>query len=231
MQHVHLRDGTGPGRIPRAHLLLARSPGAGRLNERDRTYLRLDLASGTRGTYGVTNAGFSDGTAVQAGELYDVSVWARSDATGGTPLTLALTGDDGRALSGQFRVQVRGDGYSQFAEDIGAMPLPVVPALLTGCGQNQATDDPELLQRHVQDTLDLIEFANGPATSTRGRVRAEMGHPEPFGLTHLGIGNEEDLPEEYAENFAVFRDAVAAASGSTARSRGVRPATRCRSSS
>ncbi|WP_432508917.1 alpha-L-arabinofuranosidase C-terminal domain-containing protein [Kineococcus auxinigenes] len=308
---------------------------AGRLNERNRTYLRLDLASGTRGTYGVTNAGFSDGTAVRAGELYAVSVWARSDATGGTPLTVTLTGDDGRALSGQFRVQVRGDGwrqyrgtvrarsttdsarltvqaagsgtlrldmvsafprdtfmdrpnglredlaekiaalepgfvrfpggcivntgshegydaasgwerersyqwkdtvgpveeratnanfwgynqsyglgyyeYFQFAEDVGAMPLPVVPALLTGCGQNQATDDPELLQRHVQDTLDLIEFANGPATSTWGRVRAEMGHPEPFGLTHLGIGNEENLPGEYAENFTVFRDAIAAA--------------------
>ncbi|WP_432482057.1 alpha-L-arabinofuranosidase C-terminal domain-containing protein [Kineococcus esterisolvens] len=308
---------------------------SGRLNERNRTYLRLDLSSGTRGTYGVTNSGYDQGLAVEAGELYDVSVWARSDAPGGTPLTVALTGADGRALSGQFRVQVRGDGwrqyrgtvrarsttdaarlsvqaagsgtlrldmvsafpretfmgrpnglradlaekiaalepgfvrfpggcivntgshegydaasgwerqrsyqwkdtvgpveqratnanfwgynqsyglgyyeYFQFAEDIGAMPLPVVPALLTGCGQNEATDDPELLQRHVQDTLDLIEFANGPATSTWGRVRAGMGHPEPFGLTHLGIGNEENLPEEYAENFALFRDAITAA--------------------
>jgi alpha-L-arabinofuranosidase len=100
--------------------------------------------------------------------------------------------------------------YFQFAEDIGAMPLPVVPALVTGCGQNRATDDPALLQRHVQDTLDLIEFANGPATSTWGRVRARMGHPKPFGLTHLGVGNEENLPDAFFERFTVFRSAIEA---------------------
>jgi alpha-L-arabinofuranosidase len=100
--------------------------------------------------------------------------------------------------------------YFQFAEDIGAMALPVVPALVTGCGQNRATDDPELLRRHVQDTLDLIEFANGPATSTWGRVRAEMGHPRPFGLTHIGVGNEENLPDEFIARFKVFREAIEA---------------------
>ncbi|HZB33124.1 MAG TPA: alpha-L-arabinofuranosidase C-terminal domain-containing protein [Streptosporangiaceae bacterium] len=100
--------------------------------------------------------------------------------------------------------------YFQFAEDIGAMPLPVVPALVTGCGQNRATDDPELLRRHVQDTLDLIEFANGPVTSTWGRQRAEMGHPRPFGLTHIGIGNEENLPDAFFERFRVFREAIEA---------------------
>ncbi len=68
--------------------------------------------------------------------------------------------------------------YFQFSEDIGAMPLPVVPALVTGCGQNRATDDEALLQRHIQDTLDLIEFANGPVTSTWGRLRARDGPPE-----------------------------------------------------
>ncbi|MEU7530030.1 alpha-L-arabinofuranosidase C-terminal domain-containing protein [Saccharothrix sp. NPDC042600] len=100
--------------------------------------------------------------------------------------------------------------YFQFAEDIGAMPLPVVPALVTGCGQNRATDDPALLQRHIQDTLDLIEFANGPATSTWGRLRADMGHPEPFKLTHLGVGNEENLPGQFFANFVQFRDAIKA---------------------
>ncbi|MCG8926339.1 alpha-L-arabinofuranosidase C-terminal domain-containing protein [Lentzea sp. CC55] len=98
--------------------------------------------------------------------------------------------------------------YFQFAEDIGAMPLPVVPALVTGCGQNRATDDPALLQRHVQDTLDLIEFANGPADSTWGRKRAEMGHPKPFKLTHLGVGNEENLPDEFFARFTEFRKAI-----------------------
>jgi alpha-L-arabinofuranosidase len=100
--------------------------------------------------------------------------------------------------------------YFRFAEDIGAMPLPVVPALVTGCGQNRATDDEALLQRHIQDTLDLIEFANGPATSTWGKVRAQMGHPGPFGLTHLGVGNEENLPAQFFANFQKFRAAIEA---------------------
>ncbi|HEX6361299.1 alpha-L-arabinofuranosidase C-terminal domain-containing protein [Actinophytocola sp.] len=100
--------------------------------------------------------------------------------------------------------------YFQFAEDIGAMPLPVVPALVTGCGQNRVTDDPALLQRHIQDTLDLIEFANGPADSAWGRKRAEMGHPAPFGLTHIAVGNEENLPDAYFERFTQFRAAIEA---------------------
>jgi alpha-L-arabinofuranosidase len=100
--------------------------------------------------------------------------------------------------------------YLRFAEDIGAMPLPVVPALVTGCGQNRATDDPALLRRHIQDTLDLIEFANGPADSPWGRRRAEMGHPAPFGLTHIAVGNEENLPDAYFANFLSFRAAIKA---------------------
>ncbi|MFE4694930.1 alpha-L-arabinofuranosidase C-terminal domain-containing protein [Streptomyces sp. NPDC056749] len=100
--------------------------------------------------------------------------------------------------------------YFQFAEDIGAMALPVVPALVTGCGQNRATDDPALLRRHIQDTLDLIEFANGPAGSTWGARRAAMGHPAPFGLTHLEVGNEENLPDEFFARFTEFREAIEA---------------------
>ena len=100
--------------------------------------------------------------------------------------------------------------YFQFSEDIGAMPLPVVPALVTGCGQNRATIDEALLQQYIQDTLDLIEFANGPATSTWGKVRADMGHPKPFGLTTIGVGNEENLPEEYWANFLKFEAAIKA---------------------
>ncbi|MGW4172406.1 alpha-L-arabinofuranosidase C-terminal domain-containing protein [Streptomyces chartreusis] len=100
--------------------------------------------------------------------------------------------------------------YFRFSEDIGAMPLPVVPALVTGCGQNQAVDDEALLKRHIQDTLDLIEFANGPATSKWGKVRAEMGHPRPFRLTHLEVGNEENLPDEFFDRFKQFRAAIEA---------------------
>ncbi|MFD5014141.1 alpha-L-arabinofuranosidase C-terminal domain-containing protein [Streptomyces chartreusis] len=100
--------------------------------------------------------------------------------------------------------------YFRFSEDIGAMPLPVVPALVTGCGQNKAVDDEALLKRHIQDTLDLIEFANGPATSKWGKVRAEMGHPRPFRLTHLEVGNEENLPAEFFDRFKQFRAAIEA---------------------
>ncbi|MCG3043236.1 carbohydrate binding domain-containing protein [Streptomyces sp. S1A] len=306
-----------------------------RLNERNRNHLRLDLGGtgGAGARYGVTNTGYNSGIAVEKGEKYDFSVWARTDAGRGTPLTVTLHDASGRTLATPLRRTVRGDGwtkytgtlttraaategrltvaaggtgtlrldmvslfprdtykgrangmrkdlaekiaalepgflrfpggclvntgsheayeapdwerrrsyqwkdtvgpveeravnanfwgynqsyglgyyeYFQFAEDIGAMPLPVVPALVTGCGENRATDDPELLRRHVADTLDLIEFANGPATSTWGALRAEMGHPEPFGLTHLAVGNEENLPDAYYERLAAFREAVEA---------------------
>ncbi|MET7570503.1 alpha-L-arabinofuranosidase C-terminal domain-containing protein [Streptomyces sp. NPDC005492] len=100
--------------------------------------------------------------------------------------------------------------YFRLAEDIGAMPLPVVPALVTGCGQNKAVDDPALLKRHIQDTLDLIEFANGPVTSEWGKKRAQMGHPKPFHLTHIEVGNEENLPAEFFARFTQFRAAIQA---------------------
>ncbi|GIE87536.1 alpha-L-arabinofuranosidase C-terminal domain-containing protein [Actinoplanes regularis] len=100
--------------------------------------------------------------------------------------------------------------YFQFSEDLGAMPLPVLPALVTGCGQNRATVDEALLQRHIQDALDLIEFANGPVTSTWGKLRARQGHPKPFGLTTVAIGNEENLPDAYWANFLKFEAAIKA---------------------
>ncbi|KUM83713.1 MULTISPECIES: alpha-L-arabinofuranosidase C-terminal domain-containing protein [Streptomyces] len=100
--------------------------------------------------------------------------------------------------------------YFRLSEDIGAMPLPVVPALVTGCGQNKAVVDEALLKRHIQDTLDLIEFANGPASYTWGKVRARMGHPKPFHLTHIEVGNEENLPTEFFARFKQFRAAVQA---------------------
>jgi alpha-L-arabinofuranosidase len=100
--------------------------------------------------------------------------------------------------------------YFRLSEDIGAMPLPVVPALVTGCGQNQAVVDEALLKRHIQDTLDLIEFANGPANSKWGKVRAKMGHAKPFHLTHIEVGNEENLPNEFFARFKEFRAAIEA---------------------
>lgn len=304
-----------------------------RMNERNRTYLQLDLRNGA-GTYGVENAGFDTGVALTKDETYDVSFWARTTATGGTPVSLVLRSADGTALSNPFTATVGGDGwvkyrgsvtatattdaarvlvqaagtgtlrldevsvfprdtfmgrtnglrkdvaqkiadlhpkfvrfpggcivnvnshadysagsnyerarsyqwkdsvgpvetratnanfwgynqslglgyyeYFQFAEDIGAKPVPDVPALLNGCGQALQATDPAQLQRHIQDTLDLIEFAKGDVTTTWGKLRADMGHPAPFALDRIEIGNEENYPEAFMANFVTFRDAIAA---------------------
>ena len=63
------------------------------------------------------------------------------------------------------------------------------------------------LDCYIKDVLDLIEFANGPADSEWGKVRASMGHPEPFNLKYIGIGNEQWGPE-YVERLKVFMKAV-----------------------
>jgi alpha-L-arabinofuranosidase len=65
------------------------------------------------------------------------------------------------------------------------------------------------LEPYVQDALDLIEFANGAVSTTWGRVRAEMGHPAPFGLKMIGIGNEQWGPQ-YFERYEIFARAIRA---------------------
>ena len=84
--------------------------------------------------------------------------------------------------------------FFQLSEDIGAEPLPILSCGLACQFQNDdinAHVPVDQLDPYIQDALDLIEFANGPATSTWGKVRAEMGHPEPFNLKYIGIGNEQ----------------------------------------
>lgn len=100
--------------------------------------------------------------------------------------------------------------YFQFAEDLGAEPIPVVPVGVTGCGDPYTITDPDELAPWVADTLDLIEFANGGTDTRWGGLRAEMGHPEPFDLKYLGLGNEEYDPQFYA-NYPYFHDAIRAA--------------------
>ena len=100
--------------------------------------------------------------------------------------------------------------YLQFAEDIGAAPLPVVAVGVTGCGGTDRLTTEAELAPFVQDTLDLIEFANGPVTSTWGAVRAGLGHPKPFGLEYIALGNEEYDPQFYA-NYPHFARAIEAA--------------------
>jgi len=93
--------------------------------------------------------------------------------------------------------------YFQLAEDIGAEPLPILNCGMS-CQFNAAEVVPlSELYPYIQDALDLIEFANGPVTSKWGALRASMGHPEPFNLKYLGIGNEQ-WEEQYIERYREF---------------------------
>ena len=88
--------------------------------------------------------------------------------------------------------------FFQLAEEIGSEPLPILSCGLACQFQNDSEDahcPVDELGPFIQDALDLIEFANGPVTSTWGKVRADMGHPEPFNLKFIGIGNEQWGPE------------------------------------
>jgi alpha-L-arabinofuranosidase len=95
-------------------------------------------------------------------------------------------------------------------EELGATPLPVVAAGV--CCQNtpggqQAVAEADM-PGYEQDVLDLVEFANGPADSPWGKVRAELGHPEPFGLRLLGLGNEDEITPRFEDRFTRLHRAV-----------------------
>lgn len=125
--------------------------------------------------------------------------------------------------------QSRGLGFfefMQFCEDIGAEPLPVLAAgvpcqnsstpshcsvdELTTYGQQGGIPMKEM-KAYVQDILDLIEYANGDAaTSEWARMRAEAGHPAPFHLKYLGIGNEDLISGVFKERFRMIYEAVRA---------------------
>ncbi len=87
--------------------------------------------------------------------------------------------------------------FFQLCEDFGCEPLPVISCGLSCQFQNPDPTKPGVhvalddLDSYIQDALDLVEFANGPVDSKWGKVRAEMGHPEPFNLKFLGVGNEQ----------------------------------------
>ena len=97
--------------------------------------------------------------------------------------------------------------YFQLSEDLGAEPLPILSCGIA-CQFNTGELVPmDELDPYVDDALDLIEFANGPVTSEWGKVRNDMGHPEPFNLKYIGIGNEQ-WGEVYIERYKVFEKAV-----------------------
>ena len=99
--------------------------------------------------------------------------------------------------------------YFQLAEDIGATALPILNCGMA-CQFNTAEVVPiNQLDPYVQDALDLIEFANGDENSQWGKVRAAMGHPLPFNLKMMGIGNENWGPQ-YMERLQLFTKAIKA---------------------
>lgn len=99
--------------------------------------------------------------------------------------------------------------YFLLAEDIGAEPLPILNCGMA-CQFNTAELVPvDQLDAFIQDALDLIEFANGSADSHWGKLRASMGHPQPFNLKMIGVGNEQWGPQ-YIERYKAFAAAIKA---------------------
>ncbi|MBQ2968948.1 MAG: alpha-N-arabinofuranosidase [Bacteroidaceae bacterium] len=116
--------------------------------------------------------------------------------------------------------QSQGIGYYEFfqmCEDLGCKPVPVIHAGVTcqgdakgwnipGTGQRSLTR--EQMEAYVQDILDMIEWATGPADSRWGRLRAEAGHPAPFQLEYIAIGNEENVTDSLIRNLTMLYEAI-----------------------
>lgn len=110
--------------------------------------------------------------------------------------------------------------YFQFCEDIGAMPLPVIaagvpcqnsaciPGRLLGGGQQEGIPL-DSMDAYIQDIIDLIDYANAdPKTNKWARMRAEAGHPKPFNLKYIGIGNEDQITDVFEQRFAMIYEAI-----------------------
>jgi len=109
--------------------------------------------------------------------------------------------------------------YFQFCEDLGMEPLPILPCGVSCQGANggwnmyptQAQDVVPMseMDEWVAEAIDLIEWANGdPATNKWAKMRADAGHPKPFNLKYLGLGNEEKISPEFAERFKYIYERV-----------------------
>ncbi|MDR0544774.1 MAG: carbohydrate binding domain-containing protein [Odoribacteraceae bacterium] len=104
--------------------------------------------------------------------------------------------------------------YFLFCEDIGAEPLPIVPAGVPcqnsatgGAGQQGGVPMREM-EEYAREVLDLIEWANGDKSTPWGSKRTEAGHPEPFHLKYIGVGNEDLISNVFEERFAMIYRAV-----------------------
>ncbi|MBQ2970570.1 MAG: alpha-N-arabinofuranosidase [Bacteroidaceae bacterium] len=113
--------------------------------------------------------------------------------------------------------QSRGLGYHEYlqlCEDIGAEPLPIVAAGVS-CqnsarrrGDGQEVIPMDEMDAYIQDIIDLVEYCNGDTTTVWGKKRAEAGHPAPFGLKYIGIGNEDHMTPAFEERFAMIVDVM-----------------------
>ncbi|MBK7097111.1 MAG: alpha-L-arabinofuranosidase [Sphingobacteriales bacterium] len=100
--------------------------------------------------------------------------------------------------------------YFQFCEDLGAEPLPVVAAGVP-C-QNSDTGGPgqqggipmNEMGTYIQDILDLVEWANGDINTKWGKIRAQAGHPKPFNLKFIAVGNEDLISDVFEERFSMI---------------------------
>ncbi|MVT12273.1 alpha-L-arabinofuranosidase C-terminal domain-containing protein [Chitinophaga tropicalis] len=104
--------------------------------------------------------------------------------------------------------------YFQYCEDIGAVPLPVIAAGVPcqnsstgGAGQQGGVPVSEM-EQYIQDICDLVEYANGDVNTTWGKKRAEAGHPKPFNLKYIGIGNEDLITDIFEERFTMIFQAL-----------------------
>ncbi len=170
---------------------------------------------------------FPGGCVIEGYDKATAYSWKDSIGVGSDGLPLAFNGTYGDVAARKQGINIWTDvaatddpwpcfmsyglGFYEFfrlAEDLGAAPVPVLNCGLfcqmRGRGP-VAMDDPAFAQ-YVQDMLDLVEFARGDADSTWGKVRAALGHPEPFDLPFIAIGNENE-GEDYYERFAAFRKA------------------------
>jgi alpha-N-arabinofuranosidase len=110
--------------------------------------------------------------------------------------------------------------YFQFAEDVGASPVPIVAAgvscqnsggsVTRKWGSGQLALPLSDMSGYTQDVLDLIEYANGPVTSPWGAKRAAGGHPAPFHLRYIGVGNEDAQTHAFREGFKIISEALKA---------------------
>lgn len=108
--------------------------------------------------------------------------------------------------------------YFQLSEEIGAEPLPVLNVGMSCQYQNDIKDEDKVhvpldqLQPYIDDCIDLIDFANGdPAKNQWAKLRADMGHPEPFNLKYLGVGNEQwdyDDNAAFTKRLKIFVEAI-----------------------